>query len=85
MHEHEMSKPFFLCLAATLCHSHLLAENFYEVARWRLYQVVNFWTLIILFYLCQKIDIMLKVSEQFTKCFDWDFESVPTDNECSSL
>ena len=46
MHEREMSKPFFLCLAATLCHNHLLAENFYEVARWRLYQIVNFWTLI---------------------------------------
>ena len=38
-----------------------------------------------LFYLCQKIDIMLKVFGQFTKCFDWDFESVLTDNECSSL
>ena len=38
-----------------------------------------------LFYLCQKIDIMLKVFGQFTKCFDWDFESVLTNNECSPL
>ena len=55
LHEHEMSKPFFLChvekekeniSGSHICHSHLLAENFYQVARWRLYQIVNFWTLI---------------------------------------
>ena len=113
LHEHEMSKPFFLChvvkkkeknSGSHLCHSHLLAKNFYRVARWCLYQIVNFWTLInvtstaiiiiiiiiityyiILFYLCQKIYIMLKVFGQFTKCFEWVFESVLTDNECSSL
>ena len=38
-----------------------------------------------MFYLCQKIGIMLNIFGQYAKCFDWVFESVLTDNECLSL